>query len=187
MPCKLAVPFNIVEYSGGLAGLDAYFWDNVEQEQRRMLMILPISALTDTPMGLILEPRVAVEKQIEDVRSIAEGRVRRKRSSGLRLFSLRLASLFVPGKHILEELNRELDVTEIFSYRLAQNIARRLVDAIPTNRRAYLDIEANIGLRGVRLKTSFEPASRIYSHLLETDKAFKNALIGALRSRCRGD
>ena len=187
MRCKLAVPFNLVQHSGGIAGLDAYFWNSVEHSQRRVLMILPLSALDNLPNGVILEPQVSVRDQLEDVKSIAEGRIQiqKKKERGLRLFSLRLASLFTPGRHVPEELRRELDMTDVFGYKIARSIARRIVDSSPLGGLAYLNVEIVKALNKIRLETRSDPVKRIYNRLLENDREFKKALNHALKKYCK--
>jgi hypothetical protein len=71
---KIAVPHHLVEVSGKAYGLDAYFWNHVEVEARKALMIRPASALTSDIMGCTVLPvKVEFREQLEDLKSLSAG------------------------------------------------------------------------------------------------------------------
>ncbi len=71
---KIAVPHHLVEVSGKVYGLDAYFWNHVEVEARKALMIRPAGVLTsDITSCTVLPVKVEFKEQLEDLRSLSAG------------------------------------------------------------------------------------------------------------------
>lgn len=71
---KIAVPHHLVEVSGKAYGLDAYFWNHVEVEARKALMIRPAGVLTSDITGCTVLPvKVEFKKQLEDLKSLSTG------------------------------------------------------------------------------------------------------------------
>lgn len=162
---RVAVPHNLVEVSGRVYGLDAYFWDRVEIDARKALMIRSGDSLTRDLRGCrVLPPRVEVSGQVEDLKSLASGLVR----WSVRHARWKLARLLAPAP----------EPRGGWEYAYASRIAGslRLGEARPVGV-SWLVVEVR-GSPGGRVEVS----DRIYGWLIENDRVFSEAFRGVLRA-----
>ena len=190
--CEIAVPHNLVRIGDAVVGLDAYFWNRLEEAYRRVLLVRPIRVLSREPRGVELSEAVAVEEQVEDLKSIAylhapPGPPGAVRASGASLLALKLLSLVAPfslvSRLIEGRLSSMMPSREAQAARyLASKILER-GEPIPLNTVSWLNVRVNAGPRGLIVETG-SGRDKVYEGLALADKAFKAAVKRVITEKC---
>jgi DNA mismatch repair ATPase MutS len=191
----LAIPYNLISLGDKVVGADARFWHSLEKDFRKLLLLRLESFLKDlreirgTPC--ILDKVVTGSQQAEELRSLRRSleslysnEVSRERSTErnpFKLFSLRIASLIIPGKRIYKRLENEVYDEDLREIRVARSLAEQLdlYLARSLERTLYLHLEVDVKNK------DFSVRDRIYSSIIKMDETFRNDLKVEIR-RCLG-
>ncbi len=151
----IAVPHHLVEISGKVYGLDAYFWNHVEVEARKALMIRPASVLTSDITGCTVLPvKVEFKEQVEDLKALSAGLLRWT----ARHARWKLARLLAPAPEPREGWEY------VYASRIAGSL--RLENARLTGI-SWLVVSITFKKKG-----GIESNDKIYNWLLENDRVF---------------
>ncbi len=171
MEVELSTPYNLVEASGKLLGLDAYFWNKLSTPYRRVLLIRNAKDLSREPTGCTLNFEVNVEDQVRELAEIANivaplGESRR----GVPLSLLRVASLIVPYRVVERAWESRVNSMVVDEVEIAKIIARGLLgigSLKPLGERMWLN---------VRFKGGFIE-DRVLGYLSRAYSMFSSSLV----------
>ncbi len=180
MECMLLVPGNAVTVSGRVLLLDAYFWNSVD-DFYKPLLVFPEQTVPDE--GVRLDPRVNVERQLDDLRRLSEG-LRTSTYPGIRDWLRKAVALVlpVPGGLFTGLARKHAKAMEM---EIAERIARYVVGGRPLGRVSYVPLTLKYGASGRVEVEAPGIVGRVYSRLMGECKGFRREVYALASSFCR--
>jgi hypothetical protein len=173
---RISIPYNLVEVSGRVFGLDAFFWIRLSLLYRRVLLIRDAIDLNRDPHGCKLDPEVNVEDQIKSLIEIANTTVLPNKSEeGIPISVLRLSSLIIPYRVAEKAWEPKVNAMVLDEVGIARAIAKGLLDLgplKPLNTVRWLNLETRGGV----------VEDRVMSYLSKVDKTFSISLLNVIKT-----
>ncbi|ABM80042.1 hypothetical protein Hbut_0170 [Hyperthermus butylicus DSM 5456] len=179
---RILVPFHLARLGDRIVGLDAYFWGQLSERYRVVLLVHPAENLLDErdATGCKLPVNVTFEEQLRDIEEVSEIRTPRPKLPRIGP-GKRLLTLLMPAMIIYQELKAAMKLVEVPEEAQARNLAKMLRNLEPLNVLGYAVFERQGDLI---LPAREGTMKRIYSELASRDEGYRQACLDAIR-RCK--